>query len=198
MAGIFITVAELMNGLLDPGSLNEHKNKRGRRLTFIGYDFDLNTQRVSIARKNVLTCLYGFMLLSENTGTVSVKTLERLASWASRYSTVCVLIRPFVGWLYAAQAGQRRNVHVPLTEDLLRVCRLIQIMVVLSVVDENRFARSFMSFDASRLPIRVMLGIRRVANRRRRSHILGRCSRSRESLRGVHYRPFSIAVGRVA
>lgn len=154
---IFDTVQSLFDGLCGPGALATHKNKVGRRLTFIGYDFDLDTQCISIARKNVLRCLYCFMLIGESYRAVSVRTLERMASMATRYSTVCVLMRPFVAILYAAQKGKHRDAVVPLSIDLERSCILIQLVLVLSVIDEQHFARSFLSFDVLNFPIETII-----------------------------------------
>ena len=139
--------------LLGPDALEDKKTRWGRRLDMIGFTMDLDTQRVSIAEKNVLRAIFGFFLVGERRGTIAVRTLERLASWGSRYSIICVLMVPFTSVLYAAQAGRNRNASVPLTDDLWRICRLFQALLALSMVDETRFARSFSSFDGALCPL---------------------------------------------
>lgn len=131
--------------------------RNGRRLDMLGYTLDLDTQCASIARKNVLRCIYGFFLIGEREGTIAIHTLEKLSSWASRYSVVCVHMRPFTSILYSAMKGRGRHVSVPLTDELWRICRLFQALLVLSVVDETRFARPFAAFaERGRAPTVVI------------------------------------------
>jgi hypothetical protein len=146
------TAEQVVNSLLGPGSLERSKNRTGRRLDVIGFTLDLDTQCVTIARKNILRTIYGFFLAEERPGWVSVRTLERLASWSSRYALVCTGVRPFVNHLYAAQVGRPRNADVPLSATLLFVIALFQALLTLSFVEERSFSRSFASFAPNTLP----------------------------------------------
>ena len=133
--------------LLGPGALETKKNRTGRRIDVIGYTLDLDTQRVTIAPKNVFKTIYGFFLPLDRPGHVSILTLEKLSSWSSRYALVCVGLRPFVSHLYAAQIGRQRHVDVALTPTLLFVIQLFQALLTLSFVEEREFSRSFASFS---------------------------------------------------
>lgn len=150
-------VENIVCSLLGPGSLERAKTGRGRSLDVLGYKVDLDTQCLSIARKNWLRALYGFFLLDETPGTVSVRTMERLASWASRYGLVCRNMRPWCKRLYAAYAGRNQNAVITLTEELWRICRLFQTLLVLSVLDEERYARPFSSFSLPLCPIKTVI-----------------------------------------
>ena len=150
--GMLMTAERVINSLLGPGSLEKSKNRSGRRLDVIGFTLDLDTQCVTIARKNVLRTVYGFFLAEERPGWVSVRTLERLASWSSRYALVCTGLRPFVNHLYAAQVGRPRNADVPLKPTLRFVIALFQALLTLSFVEERLFSRSFASFAPRALP----------------------------------------------
>ena len=142
-----VCVKLVVEDLLGEGALSDRKTKKGRRLDMIGYTLDLDTQRLSIAEKNVLRAIYGFFLVGERGGgMISVTALERLASWGSRYGTVCIVMRPFTGILYAAHAGKHKNAQVVLTDDLWRICRLFQALLVLTVFDEDHFSRPFSAF----------------------------------------------------
>ena len=88
---------------------------------------------------------------------ISVTALERLASWGSRYGTVCVVMKPFTGILYAAHAGKHKDAHIVLTDELWRICRLFQAFLVLTVVDEDHFFRPFSAFAVRQKPVTVAL-----------------------------------------
>ena len=53
---------------------------------------------------------------------------------------------PFTSILYSSMKGRKPHVSVPFTEELWRICRLFQALLVLSVVNEARFARPFEEF----------------------------------------------------
>ena len=90
--------------------------------------------------------IYGFFLVGERGGIVSIRRLETLASWASRYGIICVAMRPFTIRLYAAQKCRNWNDSVALTDDLWRICRLLQALLVLSVFDRLQFSRLLAAF----------------------------------------------------
>ena len=53
---------------------------------------------VAIAKHNFMKTLYGF-LVCEETRSQSVRSIQRLASWASRYSAVIRALKPFTAYL---------------------------------------------------------------------------------------------------
>jgi hypothetical protein len=56
----------ICTSLLGPTSVADDKTEQGRRLDVIGYVIDLDTQRVSISRKNPLSAIHGFITVDIN------------------------------------------------------------------------------------------------------------------------------------
>lgn len=65
--------------LLGPESVATDKTETGTRLEIIGYVVDLDTMRVSIARKNFLSPIHGFLSV-DLYGCARLKTMQKLAS----------------------------------------------------------------------------------------------------------------------
>lgn len=137
------TVSE---GLLGPHAMAEDKWEAGVRLTWIGWDIDLVRRRVTISRRNFMKTLYGFFIVDLDHA--QVREIERLASWASRYSTILRVMEPFNGALYAELAGMRnRHSFKPLRGMGARVAVWMwRVMLCLLRLNENTFARTFDSF----------------------------------------------------
>jgi hypothetical protein len=144
---------KLCTGLLGPEAVAQHKTLWGQRLDWIGYAVDSNKQRVTISKKNFLNALYGFFTVDIERK-VPVRVIERLASWGSRYSLICRYMRPFNRALYAnicrrqtPGRGLPRHVSVDLTPAAKRAICLWRTMLIVLRLDEDRFARSFESFQ---------------------------------------------------
>jgi hypothetical protein len=142
-------VREMTCDLLGPGALSEEKTRHAREMDMIGWHLNLDTQRVTIARKNVLRAIYGFFLVGDvgKGEKVPVKTMERLASWGSRYGEICVGMKPYVNVLYAAYKGCNRKGSIIVSQKVRQVCRMFQVLLVLSTVDELDFSRPFHTFE---------------------------------------------------
>jgi hypothetical protein len=141
-----IVCYNVCEGLLGSKAVARHKWDSGRRIDVIGWTIDLDTLRVTIAKRNFLKTLYGFFSINENIK-VSVKELERLASWSSRYQTVLRHTRSLTTLLYAQVCGMNnRNARKFITSEGQQAIRLWRMLLVLSHLDENRFTRSFQSF----------------------------------------------------
>jgi hypothetical protein len=83
--------------LLGPEALAPKKDKSGRSLVILGWDFDLDARTVSISESNLLSTLHAFMDIGD-CQKVSLLQLERAASLATRYS---VLARPMLAFTSA-------------------------------------------------------------------------------------------------
>ena len=105
--------ARICTSLLGPTAVASDKTETGTRLEIIGYIVDLDTMRVSIARKNFLSAIHGFLSV-DLYGPAKLKTMQKLASWGSRYGRICRLMRPFCGALNRATTG-RRDRHATFT-----------------------------------------------------------------------------------
>lgn len=93
-------VQAVAEGLLGPKALAMQKWETGRRVDYIGWEIDLDSRRVSLKRRNFLKVLHGFFAVDLNKPW-SGRIVERLASWASRYTTVLRHLRPFTDDLYS-------------------------------------------------------------------------------------------------
>lgn len=102
-----ITICE---GLLGPNAVATDKWDHGRRLDILGWNIDLDTRLVSIARRNFLKVVCGFFNPS-TMDMASIHDLERLASWSARYTTVLRHASPLTAVLYSEVKGfHNRNV----------------------------------------------------------------------------------------
>ena len=143
------TAKGICEDLLGTGAVEDSKSRVGERLDVIGYTIDLAQQLVTVAEKNVLRAIYGFSVTGAD-GTVTVKEMQRLASWASRYSKICERMKPFVRALYRSYCGRRPHARFTLPEEAQQAIRMFQAFFALTVVQERNFTRSFQSFTERR------------------------------------------------
>ena len=101
-------VRAVVVALLGPDAVEDRKTEFGRRLDFIGWEFNLDLRSVSIARHNFMKTLYGYVVCDE-TAPQSVRQIQRLASWSSRYSAVIRALKPFTADLFSAIRGRRNT-----------------------------------------------------------------------------------------
>lgn len=111
----------------------------------IGYLVDLRLRVVSITEKNANRTLYGFFTVDID-DMVPVRTLEKLASWASRYVTICRWLSPFTRPLYKAYTGLRRNVSVALSDEAKTSIRLWRAALCALNLEPAKFARPLHTF----------------------------------------------------
>ena len=91
---------ELLGPKAFAGIGERDKYKAGRQLEWIGWQFDLDDGTVSLASKNFKKTLYEFFKVNVD-GSVSLREMERLAAFASRYCLIARQMRPFVYHLHA-------------------------------------------------------------------------------------------------
>jgi len=137
---------EVCEALLGPLAIAEDKWEWGRRLTWIGWDIDLDEERVTISRRNFMKTLHGFFTLDESN--VQVRELEKVASWASRYSTILRVMEPFSKALYAETGGmQNRFAFKSLRSMGARIAVWMwRAMLCLLHLNESTFGRTLNSF----------------------------------------------------
>jgi hypothetical protein len=136
----------LCTSLLPPNVVAEHKSESGRRLDILGYVLDLNKFRLAIARKNVLKAVYGYVSV-DLSAKVTVKFMQKLASWGSRYGEVCVIMRPLVRALYNSYRGKADHTSFHFTKDQCRVVvRVFRVFILMTAIDEDNFARTLNDF----------------------------------------------------
>jgi hypothetical protein len=136
---------EVCTKLRGPDAVATEKTEAGSRVEVIGYVIDLEHSLVSIARKNTI---YGFLTVDLSMP-VSLKTAQRLASWASRYGLICRALRPFCGALNQLTAGRHdRDAKIRFTEEARIAVRMWRAMLYLVRYDEAKFKRTLGSFNA--------------------------------------------------
>jgi hypothetical protein len=140
----------LVTGLFGARGISEQKTRAGRVGDAIGYTLDLKRRLVTVARKNVLRALFGFMRVEQGLS-IPFHRMEQLASWGSRYSHICRFFEPFTHSLFQAlQRGRvAANVFIPMIVLLpkeWRVILLFRAMLALTVLRSRTYARAFNSF----------------------------------------------------
>ncbi|KAJ1397005.1 hypothetical protein B484DRAFT_472186, partial [Ochromonadaceae sp. CCMP2298] len=136
----------IVEGLLGEGSLEMEKKTSGRRVTVIGFDLDLDQRLLTIGDRCVERAVGGFMAVDVDQP-VPVRTLQCLASWASRYAKVCVYMAPFIRMLNNAHRGRHQHASVALGIEAKIAIWVMRALLMLTVVDEQRFARSFTTWE---------------------------------------------------
>ena len=140
--------------LMGPNSIETSKTETGRSLTFIGFEIDLDNRLITISERNILRTLYGFLNI-DVTAPVKVKTLQKLASWASPYSSICAYMKPFVSVLYAEYAGKGDHVSLRLSKRACRVISCFRVLLGLTAIDRISFARPIESYQLAEQDITI-------------------------------------------
>lgn len=135
----------MCTNLLGPKAVETTKTESGRLITFIGFDIDLDNQLITISETNILRTLYGFLNI-DITARINVKTLQKLASWASRYSTICIYMKPFISVLYAEYAGKGEHTSFYLSERARRVICCFRVLLGLTAINRVKFARPLKAY----------------------------------------------------
>ena len=148
------TTRQLCTSLLGDMAVEDRKTEHGRRLTMLGWDLDLDSQKVTIARKNALKAFHGFATI-DVTSKVSMKKIEALASWAQRYGEVCVYMRPFRRVLYSLIRRKLQHTSISLPPHAIQVIRLYRALFALTFLREDQFTRSMASFRAVQSSVMV-------------------------------------------
>ena len=125
-------VKKVAEALLGEGAIAEDKTEwsgpSNHVVDAIGYALDMSTQMVSISRRNMLRALYLFFSIDPDRP-VAVRSMEKVASLASRYGHLCGALRPFTKALYGAYANRPRHVAVELRVEAKRAVRLWRAML---------------------------------------------------------------------
>jgi len=140
---IAVTKAKIL-GLAGPNSVAEKKTEFGVALVELGYLVDLHKMTVSISRRNLFKALFGFMEIKEYE-VVTFKMIERLASWGSRYSLVCVHMAPMVRLLYCEIQAKPRWMQWRLSDKGKIAIWFFRAFLVLTDVIEGYYCRPLWS-----------------------------------------------------
>lgn len=140
-------VINICEGLLGPRAVAADKWDHGRYLDILGWHINLDTQLVSIAKRNFLKVVCGFFHPGI-TSTATVAELERLASWSARYTTILRHASPLTTVLYAEIKGFRNRSVSKSVSPFGRSAVLIW-RYLLCMLDFNctTYSRSIISFS---------------------------------------------------
>ena len=141
------TFAKVCEDLLGPKAMAYDKSESGRRMTFIGWLIDLDEGTISLAPHNFNKTLYGFFSVDLDKEFVDKKLLEKLASYASRYSMVARQMRPFVHSLHVCKnsSGGIRGA-VRLTEEARLDILMWRVFLMLLRLRPSSYCRRLSSF----------------------------------------------------
>ena len=140
------TTREICTSLLGSGAVADDKTEKGVRLDIIGYTVDLGSKRVSIAKKNHLTALNGFIGTDVHKR-LNLRTAQRLASWGTRYGKICRVMRPFCGALNGLTWGRKDPLALfSLTAQATVAIQCWRAMLCLVRYREAEFTRTIESF----------------------------------------------------
>jgi len=135
--------------LLGSRAISTKKTFSGRKLDWIGWEIDLDAQTVSIAHHNLCKTLYGFFTVDYQQK-ITVKRIQRMASWASRYTVICRFLRPFTYYLYNAIRGRTQMQSLIVVEGTLWMAiQLWQIFLIMSKLRPGTYARQIMTFTTT-------------------------------------------------
>ena len=148
-------VGDFVVSLLGPNSLNVKKDEVGRQIVWIGWGINLDSMKVTVSRKNLLKCIHGFYFL-ELDKAVSISTIEKLASWCSRYSLILQVLKPLSATLHGEHVGwKKRNVMKFWSQDAILVIWIWRAFLMLIAVYPEKYARPILSFKSRPTIFRV-------------------------------------------
>jgi hypothetical protein len=136
----------VIESLLGDNTVQEEKNKQGQVVDIIGWEFNLHTQCVSVAKKNLLKAMLCVFTVNLE-GSTNLVEIQRLASYLERYSVICRILRPFLSCLYRlikVSYGLHRN--FPFSEEAKTEVRMWRAWLYLLSVDTKSYSRPFHTF----------------------------------------------------
>jgi len=117
--------SEVMTTLLGSKAIEHEKTEIDTRVVWIGWNFDLSSQSISIADHNLQKALHGFLSIDESKP-VPFTQLERVASFAQRYSLICTELKPYTNYFYSLYPQAYGNRHISITlQEEVRTCLLV-------------------------------------------------------------------------
>lgn len=127
------------------------KYKAGRQLEWIGWQFDLEDRTVSLASKNFKKTLYEFFNVNVD-DSVSLREMERLAAFASRYCLIARQMRPFVYHIHAFKntfnRERKKSERKMMTQEARLDILLWRTFLVLMGLRKRDYCRKIESFAA--------------------------------------------------
>jgi hypothetical protein len=138
----------VIESLLGDDTVQEEKNKWGQVIDIIGWEFNLHTQCVSVARKNLLKAMLCVFTVNLE-GKTTLVEIQRLASYLERYSVICRILKPFLSCIYRLiQESWGLHMSFPFSEEAKMEVRMWRAWLYLLSVDTKSYSRPFYTFRA--------------------------------------------------
>jgi hypothetical protein len=131
--------------LFNSDCIAEAKTEKGRSIDVIGYNINLDSGHVSLTTKNQHRVIYGLCDLQVGM-TISVKTIEKFASWISRYASIIPNLKPFIRPIYASIRGRNTLSSFILNDEVGRVLQIFRAIFISAMLDETLYTRHMNSF----------------------------------------------------
>jgi hypothetical protein len=146
----------LARGLLGPNAVADDKTECERAQDWLGWHISLDSMTVSASRRNLLKAVHAFFFVDLD-GLVALSEVERMASYASRYSVLCPQMKPYSAALHGAKKSYRgdRNVRHVLSAEAR--CDIVMWRAYLCLLrfDPANFARSLDSFRPRTATVKI-------------------------------------------
>jgi hypothetical protein len=127
-------------------SVAENKWENGRRVDFVGWEFNLDTRMVSLSQKNHYKAVYYFFIVDVHKPQ-SLHTMQALASRATRYSTVCRHMKPYTAAFYTMTTLYKSPSAMRVMSKVAALDVLMwRAFLCLLAFDEKNYARPIESF----------------------------------------------------
>jgi len=151
------TLKAFVESVWGKGSISDSKTLRDlRHLDMIGYEVDIIDKTVRMSQSNRYKTIRVLSRVKEDIG-ISIIDLMRVASYATRYTKICLVMAPFTCHIYSAMTW-RRNLQRQLTYvvpgdrlsvECKRAIQLWRCIITFMELrrDDKRFFRTFASFQ---------------------------------------------------
>jgi len=140
------TARSIFTLLLGEGSVAEPKSEFGRRLTWIGWDVDLDDAAWCLAIGKSLLVKSIHVFFAVDPLAIARLDLEKVSSYAGRFSLVFPFLKPFVAALYAEYSGRRRHLPFVMSVFCLEALEAWRYFLLSAQIFPKRFGRSLRSF----------------------------------------------------
>jgi hypothetical protein len=143
-----LNIRYIVERICGPDSIAEDKTESGSSLESIGYFLDLDARAVGLSQNNFLRTVYG--MFSVDLNVVTVREMQRIASWCSRYANIVTWLKPFSRELYRSISGLiNQNMKLNLKDNQLKIQDIIDLWIhqlIMVKLDVKGWGRCFDSF----------------------------------------------------
>jgi len=147
---LYVNDSELVEShvqqLLGQGSIALTKSQHDRCLEFLGWDFNLDTQTITLCARNMNKLVHALFTFHPK-DKISISHVQRLASLISRASILSRHMRPYTHTLHAITSGYHcPHVKIRLSELAQSDIMMWRAFVLLLIADPSRLSRPMESF----------------------------------------------------